>query len=114
MQKHGKWDGIIKATRALDYYQGLSLGKHGLTPYALIDAQLKAAGFPGIWPDRIEETDETGSMEEATKATEEGKYDGSLVSLNNINTNLEERSRAINGEDSAWNEPAELPGYLIA
>ena len=43
---------------ALAYYNGLASGKRNLYGYSLIDAQLKAAGHPGIWPERVEVTDD--------------------------------------------------------
>ena len=109
------WQAINDSPEALAYYEGLARGKRGLTTYALIDAQLKASGLhPGIWPNRKEEEDDTGQVEDASNALEETKHEGSLVSYNNVTINLEERERYFNGEGSAWNSSDNLPSWVTA
>jgi len=114
IQIYGLWKGIRKADHALKYYEGIALGKRGLTAYALIDKQLKASGHPGIWPDRVEVEDETGQVDAAEEATQETQYDGSLVSLNTVTTNLQDIEDAKNGVPSEWNSSNNLAGYLTA
>ena len=117
MNVYGKWKGIRKAEEALKYYEGLALGKNGLTAYALIDKQLKASGHPGLWPERVEEEetddakDELDAIEDATQPL---KQEGDLVSYNTVTTNLAEVNRFKNGEESYWNTSDALPGYLTA
>ena len=111
---HGLWKGIRKADNALKYYEGLALGKRGLTTYALIDKQLKAAGHPGIFPERVDEEDETGQVDAAEEATQQTKYEGDLVSYNTVTTNLQEIENGKNGLPSSWNSPDNTPGWLTA
>ena len=98
----------------MKYYEGIALGKRGLTAYALIDKQLKAAGHPGLWPDRVEVEDETGQVDATEEATQETQYDGDLVSYNTVTTNLQDIEDAKNGVPSEWNSSNNLAGYLTA
>ena len=98
----------------MKYYEGLALGKRGLTTYALIDKQLKAAGHPGIFPERVDEEDETGQVDAAEEATQQTKYEGDLVSYNTVTTNLQEIENGKNGLPSSWNSPDNTPGWLTA
>ena len=50
IDKHGTWLGLRKDKGARQYYEGLARGRsHDWM--GLVDAQLKADGHPGLWPD---------------------------------------------------------------
>lgn len=112
MQRHGTWKGIREAEEALNYYEGLALGKRGMWAYGLIDAQLKAAGHPGIWPDRIEQKDESGTVDAMDQAMQPTKFEGSLVSYNNVINDIEEVSNYYLGRGSVWSNAENLATWL--
>ncbi len=109
---HGTWNGIRKASHALSYYEGLSLGKRRLTGYALIDQQLKAAGHPGIWPDRKEEEDETGQVDAATTAYAPLNYGGSAPTANKVDLNEQSMVAFYSGEPDPHNLPENQAPWL--
>ena len=115
MKWYGPWEGIIQSDQALKYYQGLARGKRGWNAHSLIDAQLKAAGHPGLFPDRKEKEvkeEDDGSTEQASNIIEESKEGGSLVSYNNLITNTNELQNMRTGQPSDWNRTENTAGYL--
>ena len=112
---YGPWEGVIKSDLALKYYQGLALGKRGWNAHGIIDSQLKAAGHPGLFPDRVEpdpKEDDDGAADETANVVEETKYEGSLVSYNNIIDNsIDLQNRAL-GRESVHNQPENIASYL--
>ena len=117
METYGPWEGIIKSDLALKYYQGLALGKRGWNAHSIIDAQLKAAGHPGLFPDREEpnvtEEEDNGATEEVANIIEVGKHGGSLIAYNNIIDSTIDLENISTGQPSVWNQPENLPGYLV-
>ena len=49
LEKYGN-KGLYKDRNALNYYKGLARGRDETWP-SIVDAQLKVAGHPGLWPD---------------------------------------------------------------
>jgi len=111
---YGTWNGIRKSTEALEYYEGLSLGKRKLHAYGLIDQQLKAAGHPGIWPDRVEEEDDSGQVEAATSAYAPLNNGGSAIAFNQVDDNEEDLLRFYRGDSSIHNKPENMAPHLVA
>jgi len=112
---YGTWNGIRKSENALNYYEGLALGKRRLTGYGLIDAQLKAAGHPGLFPDRTEEKeDTTGQIDAATDAQAPLNQEGSAPSLNKVENNNENMQAFYSGESPVHNRTENLNPYLVA
>lgn len=107
-------NGIQKADHALKYYEGLTLGKRRLSAYGLIDQQLKAAGHPGIWPDRKEEEDDTGQVEAATTAYAPLFIgEGSAVTANKVDLNEQSMVAFYSGEPDPHNLPENQAPWLV-
>ena len=109
---HGTWKGIRRSEQALKYYEGLAQGKRGMWSYGLIDAQLKAAGHPGIWPDRVDADDASGVVDTVNNYMQPLKYDGSVPALNVV---VQDNSELINyytGKGSIYNNPENLAEWL--
>ena len=103
------WRAISESPEAFLYYQGLARGKYGYNAHGIIDAQLKAAGHPGIWPDRVEVTDdESGATEEVSSITEQTKYEGSLIAYNKIFDRVSDIEFRATGDYNYWNTEANL------
>ena len=109
---HGTWAGIRESSNALRYYEGISLGKRGMFAYGLIDAQLKAAGHPGIWPDRTDVEDTTGTVEKVTEVVQPLKYDGSAPSMHVVSNDYQDLINQNIGQGSVWNQVTNIAGWL--
>tara|TARA_R100000781_G_scaffold78045_1_gene48381 strand:+ start:643 stop:2880 length:2238 start_codon:yes stop_codon:yes gene_type:complete len=111
MQIYGTWDGIRKSEAAFQYYQGLARGKRGVSPYGLIDLQLKAADplnkKAGIWPDRKDhsENDYTSHSWDIMAPL---LQEGSSSKFNEVFTNREDVYNYQNNFPSMWNLPENL------
>ena len=112
IEKHGVWDGLRRAENALDYYEGVALGKRGMFAYGLIDAQLKADGHPGIFPNRMIVTDSTGQIKAGTDALQPTKYRGSGTTYNNVVNDSQDLINYYTGKGSVFNDPENLPDWL--
>ena len=112
IEKHGTWEGIRRAEKALDYYEGVSLGKRGLFAYGLIDAQLKADGHPGLFPNRTLVMDSSGAVKAGTTALQPTKYRGSVTSYNTVVDNTMDLVNYYSGAGSIFNQPENLAGWL--
>ena len=110
--KHGTWEGIRRAEKALDYYEGVALGKRGLFAYGLIDAQLKADGHPGIFPNRMIVMDSSGAIQAGSTALQPTKYGGSVTSYNNVVNDTMDLINYYSGKGSIYNEPDQVAEYL--
>jgi len=112
----GTWEGITRSEEALKYYQGLALGKRGMNAHGIIDAQLKAAGLPGLFPtlvepDQVEEENEQLN-EEANNAIEQSKQGGSIPAYNSIINSNREIQNLQSGGSSVYNENENVAEYL--
>ena len=110
--KHGTWEGIRRAEKALDYYEGVALGKRGMFAYGLIDAQLKADGHPGLFPNRTFVMDSSGAVVAGTTALQPTKYRGSITSYNTVVDNTMDLISYYSGGGSVYNEAENLAGWL--
>ena len=110
--KHGTWLGIQKAEEALKYYESVAIGKRGLFAYGLIDAQLKADGHPGLFPNRFETPDDSGTVQAVTTAVQPLKYSGSGSAYNTASDNILDMIQYYSGGGSVFNEPDNLAGWL--
>lgn len=109
---HGTWKGIRRAEHALKYYEGLAQGKRGMWAYGLIDAQLKASGHPGIWPDRVEQDDPSNAVNTVNNYMQPLKYEGSLSSYNTVVNDSMELINYYSGNGSIYNNPENLVEWL--
>ena len=112
MKIYGTWKGIRKSTDALAYYNGLASGKRNLYGYSLIDAQLKADGHPGIWPDRVDtsENDYTQYANEIWNVTD---FEGSAMSYNELLLNQDDLFTYQENSSSVWDLPENISPFLI-
>ena len=110
--KHGTWEGIRRASNALQYYEGVALGKRGLFAYGLIDSQLKADGHPGIYPNRTVVMDSSGQVKAGITALQPMKYRGSSTSYNNVVNDTQDMINYYIGKPSVWNQPENLPYWM--
>ena len=112
MKIYGTWKGIRKSTDALAYYNGLASGKRNLYGYGLIDAQLKADGHPGIWPDRVDtsENDYTQYANEIWNVTD---FEGSAMSYNELLLNQDDLFTYQENSSSVWDLPENISPFLI-
>ena len=112
MKIYGTWKGIRKSTDALAYYNGLASGKRNLYAYGLIDAQLKADGHPGIWPDRVDtsENDYTQYANEIWNVTD---FEGSAMSYNELLLNQDDLFTYQENSSSVWDLPENISPFLI-
>ncbi len=112
IKAYGTWNGITKSEEALEYYRGLANGKRGWNAHSIIDAQLKFNGHPGIWPDRKPLTNEQKSDAALDKVNsrldtinEATKYEGSVVSYNNLYNYIDELNNPPETGRSVWDLP---------
>ena len=111
MNTYGTWKGIRMSKEALLYYEGLARGKRRLSGFNLIDAQLKADGHPGIWPDRTDTSDNDLTEFAFTKLAPLD-YAGSFTSYNEIVHNQEDMYTYQEGTTSVWNLPENISPFL--
>ena len=111
MDIYGTWKGIRMSKEALLYYVVLARGKRKLSGFNLIDAQLKADGHPGIWPDRTDTSDNDFTEYSFTKLAPLD-YAGSGASYNEILLNQDDMYTYQDGTTSVWNLPENLSPFL--
>tara|TARA_B100000287_G_scaffold74364_1_gene66129 strand:+ start:729 stop:2954 length:2226 start_codon:yes stop_codon:yes gene_type:complete len=111
METYGVWKGIRMSKDALYYYEGLARGKRKLSGLNLIDAQLKADGHPGIWPDR-KDTSDNDYTEQASSIFASTAYEGSFPSYLELINNQEDLYTYQEGTTSVWNLPENLNPIL--
>ena len=109
---HGTWKGVREAEDALNYYEGLTRGKRGMWAYGLIDAQLKAAGHPGLWPERVSKDDPDGAVEANNEALQPTKYEGSINQYNTVINDSQDLINYYMGNSSVYNEQENLAEWL--
>ena len=108
------WRAIRESEGAFLYYQGIARGKRGYNTLGIIDAQLKAAGHPGIWPEQGQVTnDESGATDEVVNVTAQTDYGGSMVAYNNLITGVSDIEYRQNGGTSPWNTSDNLMEVLV-
>jgi len=110
---YGTWKGIRMSKEALLYYDGLAMGKRRLSGYSLIDAQLKADGHPGIWPDRTN-TSQNEVTEHSYDVFASTGYEGSSASYNQLVNNQDDIYNYQDGFPSVWNLPENINPVLNA
>jgi len=111
MDTYGVWKGLRMSKDAVAYYDGLAQGKRKLYGINLIDAQLKADGHPGIWPNR-EDLSENDLTELASMKFASTKYEGSMPSYLELINNQEDLYTYQDGFTSVWNLPENLNPIL--
>lgn len=111
MDTYGVWKGLRMSKNAVAYYDGLARGKRKLYGINLIDAQLKADGHPGIWPDR-KEFSENDLTELASMIFASTEYEGSMPSYLELINNQEDLYTYQDGFTSVWNLPENLNPIL--
>jgi len=102
------WEkGIRMSEEAWEYYDGLAAGKRTLFTTGLIDAQLKAAGYPGIFPDRTapDTEDDSGQIEAATDSAQVLKYEGSYSSYSMYDNDELDMKNYYTGGPSVYDLP---------
>ena len=111
MDIYGTWKGIRKSKEALLYYEGLARGKRKLSGFNLIDAQLKADGHPGIWPERTD-TSENDYTEYSFTKLAPLDYAGSATAYNELLLNQDDIYTYQEGTTSVWNLPENISPFL--
>lgn len=112
---YGIWGAIEKSPEAKMYYRGIARGKRGWNTHSVIDAQLKAAGHPGLWPDRKLPTDNekldanvNQAEEKISSIVEQTKEGGSIVAYNQLTNDVEDMRNLRTSQPSVWNQPQNL------
>ena len=108
---YGTWKGIRMSKEALVYYEGLARGKRRVSGYNLIDAQLKASGHPGIWPERTDINDNDFTDYSFTKLASLD-YTGSGTSYNELINNRDDAYTFQEGTTSVWNLQENISPFL--
>jgi len=113
---YGIWGAIENSPEAKMYYQSIARGKRGWNAHSVIDAQLKAAGHPGLWPDRKLPTDNekldanvNQAEEKISSIVEQTKVEGgSIVAYNQLTNDVEDMRNLRTSQPSVWNQPQNL------
>ena len=117
---YGIWGAIRKSPEAFKYYESIAHGRRGWNPHGIIDAQLKAAGHPGIWPERRLPTDDEKLDANVNQAEEKissiinqtNTEGGSLVAYNQLSNDIDDLRNLRTSQPSVWNQPNNLTEVL--